>query len=95
LFAKWRYDNLKKLVTPVEFGSAIGNLPDFFNKIFNANLVFRWEYLPGSTFYVVWTQSRQGYSGLYDQNLFDDISDVFRVPMDNVILAKISYWWSL
>ena len=95
LFAKWRYDNLKKLVAPVEFGSAIGNLHDFFNKIFNANLVFRWEYLPGSTFYLVWTQNRQGYTGLYDQNLFDDISDVFKVPMDNVILAKISYWWSL
>ena len=95
LFAEWRYNRLRKLVTPVSFESTTDDLPDFFYKVFNANIVFRWEYLPGSTFYLVWTQNRQGYTGLYGQNLRDDISDVFGIPMDNVILAKISYWWSL
>ena len=95
LFAEWRYNRLRKLVTPVSFESTTDDLPDFFYKVFNANIVFRWEYLPGSTFYLVWTQNRLGYTGLYGQNLSDDISNVFRIPMDNVILAKISYWWSL
>ena len=95
LFAEWRYDRLRKLITPVSFESTDGAPLDFFYKVFNANLVFRWEYLPGSTFYLVWTQNRTGFKGIFGQNLLDDISNVFRVPMDNVILAKISYWWSL
>ena len=69
--------------------------PDFNEKTINANLVFRWEYLPGSTFYLVWTQYRNGSTSFYNKTLADNFSDAFRLPMDNAILAKISYWWSL
>lgn len=97
LFAKWRYTNFKSLERP-DYLPLLDDQDapkDYFMKIFNANIVFRWEYLPGSTLFLVWTQGRQGYDGLYDQRISKDFDDIFRLPMDNVILAKISYWWSL
>jgi hypothetical protein len=97
--AKGRYDAFAELAAPdrlepYAYDRALGN-PDFNEKVLNANLVFRWEYLPGSTAYLVWTQARYGDSGRYDRTLADNIADAFRLPMDNVILAKVSYWWSL
>jgi hypothetical protein len=35
--------------------------PDFSIKSLRGNAVLRWEYLPGSTLYFVWTQSRSDY----------------------------------
>ncbi|MBA4312022.1 MAG: hypothetical protein C0417_05280 [Chlorobiaceae bacterium] len=97
MLAKWKYVNLKTLIAPDQLALLPIDQqysPEYFMKVFNANIVFRWEYLPGSTFFLVWTQGRQGYGGLYDQSVGRDFHDVFRLPMDNVILAKISYWWS-
>jgi hypothetical protein len=31
--------------------------PDFNYKSFKLNAVFRWEYMPGSDLYIVWTQA--------------------------------------
>lgn len=94
---KLRYTNFKKLIGPENLPS-LSDYPtniDYFSKVFNANIVFRWEYLPGSTFFLVWTQARNGQDGVYSQPIIRDFWDTFRIPMDNVILAKISYWWSL
>ncbi len=96
---KGQYENFKELGPSGELvqyahDKAAAN-PDFNEKILNANLVFRWEYLPGSTVYLVWTQARYGYNSIYHRNFSDNISDAFKLPMDNVILAKFSYWWSL
>jgi hypothetical protein len=99
--AKGEYTNYKKLVAREELppydyqNSPRYSNPDFNEKILNANLAFRWEYLPGSTFYLVWTQQRCGDNGLYNKSLSDNIFDTFKLQMDNVILAKLSYWWSL
>ncbi|MEK9137540.1 MAG: DUF5916 domain-containing protein, partial [Bacteroidota bacterium] len=38
---------------------------DFNRIIFNANILLRWEYLPGSTLYLVWTQERSSDSRNY------------------------------
>jgi hypothetical protein len=97
--AKGRYGDFAALaasdrMVPYAYDRSLGN-PDFNEKVLNANLVFRWEYLPGSTAYLVWTQARYGDNGLYDRTLSDNIADAFKLPMDNVLLAKISYWWSL
>lgn len=34
--------------------------PDFNVRTFRSNLVLRWEYRPGSTLFVVWSQDRSG-----------------------------------
>src|SRR5207247_3795633 len=44
--------------------TAVTNHPGGFNfKQFRSNVVFRWEYRPGSTLFVVWSQGRQGSRG--------------------------------
>jgi hypothetical protein len=93
------YDHLRELATPSDFAeiassSPIPN-PDFNQKIINANVVLRWEYLRGSTFYFVWTQARAGYDSFYDRSVGESFADAFKLPMDNVILAKLTYWWGL
>ncbi len=99
--AKGRYTDFKKLIERTEFlpfdyeHLSSYYKPDFNQKVFNANIVLRWEYLPGSTIYLVWTQARNGYIGSYDRRFTKDFSDAFMLPMDNVILAKVTYWWSL
>jgi len=68
--------------------------PGGFNyKQFRSNVVFRWEYLPGSILFVVWTQGREGVVGQEGgENLGGDLRDLFRLPADNTFLVKISYW---
>ncbi|MEX1275313.1 MAG: DUF5916 domain-containing protein, partial [Bacteroidota bacterium] len=80
--------------TPV--GPAYNNLNFNFNRLsLNSNLVLRWEYLPGSTVYLVWSQARSGEHGLYGTSFGDDFRDTFQLPLENVLLLKVSYWMSL
>lgn len=95
--AKAQYDNFRLLADPDDLRptSSYGGNPDFNDRVVNANVVFRWEYQPGSTLYLVWTQLRSGSDAGYDRGFGESFSDAFRLPMDNVLLAKVSYWWSL
>lgn len=65
--------------------------PDFNFKEFLSNLVIRWEYTPGSTVYLVWSQTRDHFIDNGDFNMIQDNSDLFnRVPY-NVFMVKFSY----
>ncbi|HSG81879.1 MAG TPA: DUF5916 domain-containing protein, partial [Gemmatimonadota bacterium] len=68
--------------------------PGGFNyKQFRSNVVFRWEYLPGSTLFVVWTHGREGILGQEgSETLTGDLRDLFRLPGNNTFLVKASYW---
>jgi len=72
---------------------------DFSFASVNTNVVYRWEYRPGSTFFLVWTQSRSGYdersflpNGSADFRNNVSTRKLFRNEPENRILAKISYW---
>ena len=101
LLAKGGYMNFKRLAGPEDLPdydflhSVFYQSPDFNEKVLNANVVFRWEYLPGSALYFVWTQARFGDNGIFDKNLSENFGDAFKLPMDNVLLLKLTYWWSL
>jgi hypothetical protein len=97
LLPKGVYTHYRVLSTPDDFTAYnyTGYDPTFNEQILNANVVFRWEYLPGSSFYLVWTHARAGYDPYYSSSFGDNFRNTFKLPMDNVILAKISYWWSL
>jgi hypothetical protein len=69
--------------------------PDFNYKSFRGTTVLRWEYLPGSTLYFVWTQNRADYSNPGDLKLGRDLGDLFTAPGDNIFLIKISYRWNI
>lgn len=66
--------------------------PDFNYRELRSNLVLRWEFKPGSTFYVVWTQGRMHYDRLTDSSLRLNFRELFSDPADNVFLVKLSYW---
>ena len=65
--------------------------PDFNFLQFRANLVLRWEYRPGCTLFLVWSQGRTeaARNGLMDFNR--DIDRLFSSHPDNVFLIKLSY----
>jgi hypothetical protein len=74
--------------------TSVTNHPGGFNyKQFASNVVFRWEYRPGSTLFVVWNQGRQGVVGAQGENNFQgDVRDLFRIHPLNTFLVKLSYW---
>lgn len=93
------YRDLKELAQPrtysfVPFTGVLDEDPDFDRRSLKSNLVFRWEYRPGSTVFLVWSQSRR--------TSFDDPNPQFRPwsgmwdalgdEGDNVFLVKLNYW---
>jgi len=66
--------------------------PDFNVDEWLSNLVIRWEFLPGSTAYLVWSQTRVYYSALGKFELWDDVGNLFtdKKPT-NTFLLKFSY----
>lgn len=68
--------------------------PDFNVKQFRSNAVLRWEYLPGSTLFVVWSQDRDAYRADGDFDFGADVRDLFGVRPRNVFMVKLSYWMS-
>lgn len=69
--------------------------PDFNFRQFRLNFVVRWEYLPGSTIFLVWTNGLNSYTDAGRLNIGDDIKGLFGSPSDNVFLIKVSYWFNL
>jgi hypothetical protein len=64
-----------------------------FNKLsFRSNLVLRWEWLPGSTAYLIWQQSRANSDPLSRLIGPSDLWDSVRTAGDNFFALKISYW---
>jgi hypothetical protein len=73
---------------------ALGN-PDFNFRQFRSNLVVRWEYSPGSTLYLVWSQGRTSFDSNGVFSYGSDMKDLFGIVPHNVFLLKFSYWFSL
>jgi hypothetical protein len=73
--------------------SYTNNVGGFNFKQFRSNVVFRWEYRPGSALFVVWSQGRQNSAGLEGtRSVGGDLNDLFNLSPDNTFLVKLSYW---
>lgn len=75
--------------------TAVTNNPGGFNfKAFNSNVVYRWEYRPGSTLFLVWSQGRfPSTPSVEGTGTFrDNLSDLFRARAEDRFLVKVSYW---
>lgn len=72
---------------PLEFDD-----PDFRVRSFRSNVVLRWEYLPGSTLFLVWSQDRE--RSFTDPSSAGprDLRRLFSDPMRNVFLVKATWW---
>ena len=65
--------------------------PDFDFLQFRSNMVIRWEYKPGSTLFLVWTQSRSDTRLLNDHSFNSLSQNLFDIYPDDVFLIKFSY----
>jgi hypothetical protein len=69
--------------------------PNFNIYDFNANLVIRWEYLPGSTMYLVWSQNRNTSDSSGDFSLGNDTKTLFDNYPTDILMLKLSYRFGL
>jgi hypothetical protein len=65
---------------------------DFNRLSFRSNLVLRWEWLPGSTAFLIWQQRRQDANGAGQLIAPHDLWDSVRATGDNFFAIKISRW---
>jgi hypothetical protein len=97
------YTNAVELRTPDTYDIIAYNEPgfrvednDFSFTSVNLNAVYRWQYRPGSTLYLVWTHASSGYQERRDnQNGFDNSlgsAGLFKNEPENTIQVKVSYW---
>ena len=56
--------------------------------------VMRWEYLPGSTLYLVWTQQMSDSSEDGRFRIGPAFDQLRGAPMDNIFMVKVTYWLS-
>jgi hypothetical protein len=66
--------------------------PTFNFRSLRGNLVFRWEYLRGSTLYFVWTQDRNATDPFGNLDFGRDLDALTSAVSNNIFLLKMTYW---
>jgi hypothetical protein len=61
----------------------------------NANLVLRWEYRTGSTFFLVWQHGRSAYHTGGPATFGSGFDALGQAEVSNALIAKLSYWFTL
>jgi hypothetical protein len=81
-------------VSTVTDGATTFTIPQLdFNRLsFRSNLVLRWEWLPGSTAFLIWQQSRQEEEKVGQLINPRDVWNSTQVAGDNFFVVKVSYW---
>ncbi len=69
--------------------------PDFRVVSLRTNVVLRWGFLPGSTLFVVWQQSREDEAPYATLNLGHGLLDTFSATGQHVLAVKVAYWMGL
>ena len=69
--------------------------PDFNVQEFLSNFVLRWEYNPGSSIYLVWSQTRSDSNNSGTMDYSNDMEQLFSTKPNNVFLIKFSYRFGL
>lgn len=98
-----RYNNFSILTAPddlVRFDPFPKRNEFLYNNL-QSNLVFRWEYRPGSTVYLVWSHGRRKRDEMnplapwgpsyYDKNPGRQLGEVFEIFPHNTVMVKINY----
>ena len=80
--AKGHYEKFRQLAGTADFTAPdhYSGAPDFNGQSLNTNVVLRWEYSPGSTLFLVWSQARATRTGDYFTNFGNDFGDIFLIP---------------
>ncbi len=71
------------------------NNPNFnFNQM-RSNLVFRWEYRPGSQVYLVWSNERTDYMNPGSAPIRRAAKRLADVTPNNIFMIKLNYWFTI
>ena len=92
------FTGLKSLVRPrsYEFTTPDASKSGFNTKSLRGNAVFRWEYMPGSTLFLVWTQDRSRFDDTFsDFDFRRDFSDLIESDANDIFLAKLTYYFTI
>jgi len=76
-------------------GSHTFSDPNFNFKSLRGNAVLRWEYLPGSAIYFVWTQNRSDFENIGDMQLNRSVDRLINAKADNIFMIKMSYYFNM
>lgn len=68
---------------------------DFNFKSLKVNMVLRWEYAAGSTFFLVWTQDRVNSDHPGSFELGRDVRSLLDSPGEHILMVKVSQYFSL
>jgi len=71
------------------------NNPDFSFAQFRSNLVFRWEYKPGSRLFLVWANEKTCYQPVSKASVGDAYTSLGNAFSNNIFMVKLNYWFSL
>ncbi|MFN2570786.1 MAG: DUF5916 domain-containing protein [Gemmatimonadales bacterium] len=97
LISSGKYDRFKQLAQPRSYAFTPTTAPfnpDFNFKSLRGNAVLRWEYMPGSTLFFVWTQSRSASDDDGDFRFGSSMRSMLRAPAENIFMVKATYWWN-
>jgi hypothetical protein len=75
---------------PIEIGN-----PDFNLRSLRGNAVLRWEYLPGSVIYFVWTQTRSAAEEIGEFQFDRSFKKMMLTEPDNIFMIKVTYWFNM
>ena len=91
-----RYTHFKALARPRSYSFADhpgpDKSPDFRNRSLHSNAVLRWEYKPGSTLFIVWSQFRDDESEVGAFRPGHNLRRSFIDEGTNIFLVKLNYW---
>jgi uncharacterized protein DUF5916/cellulose/xylan binding protein with CBM9 domain len=93
-----QFSGFKSLVRPrsYDFTAPAGGTSGYNTKSLRGNAVFRWEYMPGSTAFLVWTREGSRDDDTYsDFKMGRDFGDLLDLDANNIFLAKVSYYFNL
>lgn len=69
--------------------------PNFNFKSLRGNLVLRYEILPGSVFYLVWTHDKTNFDDPGQFKFGRDFANLWQSESNNIFMAKFSYWFDI
>ncbi len=92
------YTDIRRLARPSSFEfvpATISFDPDFNRKSLRGNIVLRWEYVCGSTLFLVWNMSTvdQTRAGVFTP--LRDLGSSFNADGTHVFMVKLTYWLGL
>ncbi len=67
---------------------------DFNLRSFRATAVLRWEYIPGSTLFLVWQRRQSAAVPTGEFDFGEDMKALFRLPANDVLILKANIWLS-